>query len=172
MLDKKKYIDYLITTQTNYTGTNLADHSYNLSHDSVSYFLNTRKFTPSQLWKWVAPHLEDTLESMLIVDDSVQNKKYSRFIELVKRQYSGNEKGLVSGIGVVNLVHSSGNDGDYFPIDYRIYSPSTDKKTKNDHFQEMFITAVASKNLKTRTIAFDNWYSSFSNLNRNFLLCT
>lgn len=164
MIDKKKYTDYLISTQTNYTGSYLADHSSNLSHDSVSYFLKTKKFTPSQLWTMVSPHIENTIEGMLILDDSIQNKKYSRFIELVKRQYSGNEKGLVSGICVVNLVHSSGNDGDYFPIDYRIYDPSTDKKTKNDHFKEMFINAVASKNLKTRTVAFDSWYASFSNL--------
>ena len=114
MIDKKKYTDYLISTQTNYTGSYLADHSSNLSHDSVSYFLKTKKFTPSQLWTMVSPHIENTIEGMLILDDSIQNKKYSRFIELVKRQYSGNEKGLVSGICVVNLVHSSGNDGDYF----------------------------------------------------------
>ncbi|WP_291724284.1 hypothetical protein [Bernardetia sp.] len=48
---------------------------------------------------------------------------------------------------MVNLVHSSGNDGEYFTIDYHICDPSTDKKTKNDYFKEMFMNAAASKNL-------------------------
>jgi hypothetical protein len=59
----------------------------------------------------------------------------------------------------VNLIHSSGKDGDFYPIDYRIYSPETDGKTKNEHFQEMFLRAIADKNLKARTILFDSWYA-------------
>ena len=39
------------------------------------------------------------------------------------------------GIGVVNLVHSSGSAGDFYPIDYRLYAPEMDDKTKNDHFR-------------------------------------
>ena len=48
---------------------------------------------------------QDDSESYLICDDSIQDKRYSRFIELVKRQYSGNEHGTVKGIGLVNLIH-------------------------------------------------------------------
>lgn len=66
----------------------MAEHSSNLSHDAVRYFLKTKKFTPNQLWKMVSPHIDNNAEGMLISDDSVQNKKYSRFTELVKRQYS------------------------------------------------------------------------------------
>jgi len=42
----------------------------------------------------------------------VQDKRYSTQIELVKLQYSGAEGGLVRGIGVLNLLHSTGQDGD------------------------------------------------------------
>jgi hypothetical protein len=94
----------------------------------------------------------------------VQDKRYSRKIDLVKRQYSGTEGGLVRGIGVVNLVHSTGKDGDFFPVDYRIYARATDGKTKNDHFREMLIAAVADKRLQARTILFDTWYASADNL--------
>lgn len=89
-------------------------------------------------------------------------KRYSRFIELVKKQYSGNEHGTVKGIGIVNLIQSSGKDGDFYPIDYRIYSPDTD--AKNEHFQEMLLRAISDKNLKARTILFDSWYASVDNL--------
>ena len=53
------------------------------------------------------PHIEDSETSVVIADDSVQRKKYSNFIELVKRQYFGNEHGTVKGIGLVNFVHYS-----------------------------------------------------------------
>ena len=106
----------------------------------------------------------DSADACLIVDDSVQDKRYSRFIELVKRQYSGAEHGLVRGIDVVNLVHSTGVSGEFYPIDYRIYAPEQDGKTKNDHFREMVIQAVSDKRLHAKTILFDSWYASVDNL--------
>lgn len=99
---------------------------------------------------------QDDSKSYLICDDSVQDKRYSRFKELVKKQYSGNEHRTVKCIGLVNLIHSSGKDGDFYLIDYRIYSPDSDCKTKNDHFQEMFLRAITDKGLKARTILFDS----------------
>ena len=98
MLNKQDYISYLLSAQTNYTCTELADHKANLSHDVVSDFLRRERFIPSQLWEVVSPHIEDSEQAAIIVDDSVQNKQYSRFIELVKYQYSGNEHGTVGAL--------------------------------------------------------------------------
>jgi SRSO17 transposase len=106
--------------------------------------------------------LNNTEESCLIVDDSVQNKQYSKAIELVKRQYSGAVGGLVRGIGVVNLVHTDGKE--HYPIDYRIYANEADGKTKNDHFKEMIINAIANKQIKAKTVLFDSWYAAWQNL--------
>lgn len=166
MLTKKQYVEYLLSTPLNYTCTNLADHMEGISHDVVSDFLRRERFTPRHLWEIVKPYVleSDDSESYLICDDSVQDKRYSKFIELVKKQYSGNEHGLVRGIGVVDLVHSSGKSNDFFPIDYRIYAPDTDGKSKNEHFREMFIKANSDKLIKARTILFDSWYSSVDNL--------
>lgn len=161
---KKCYIEYLLSTPYNYTCTNMAEHKENLSHDVVSDFLRKSRFTPAQLWSAVQSHIEDTDSSVIIVDDSVQDKRYSNFIELVKRQYSGNVHGLVKGIGLVNMIHSTGNEGDFWPIDYRIYSPETDGKSKNEHFREMFVRLITHKQLKARTILFDSWYASVENL--------
>jgi len=164
MISKKEYIEYLLSTPYNYTCTNMAEHKSNVSHDVVSDFLRQERFTPGQLWSVVSPYLNDSDASVIIADDSVQDKRYSQFIELVKRQYSGNEHGTVKGIGLVNFVHSSGNDGDFWPIDYRIYHPETDHKTKNDHFKEMFMRLITHKHLKSRTILFDSWYGSVDNI--------
>ena len=48
------------------------------------------------------------------------------FIALARRQYSGNAKGVINGIGVVN--------------DYRVYDPQTDGKSKLDHSRSITST--------------------------------
>jgi hypothetical protein len=164
---KQQYIQYLIATNGNYTCTNLSEHleaGPGGSHDAITDYLRREKLTPRGLWELVAPLLKNDPDGYLIVDDSVQDKRYSTAIELVKRQYSGAEHGLVRGINVVNLVHSSGPDGDYFPIDYRIYDDKSDGKTKNDHFREMITRALSEKGIKARTVLFDTWYASVENL--------
>jgi hypothetical protein len=112
----------------------------------------------------VKDRIEDSKEAFLLVDDSVQDKRYSRFIELVRAQYSGNAHRVIKGIGVVNLVHSAGKDADFYPIDYRGYAPDVEGKTKNDHFAEMFVNALEQKHLQAHTILFDGWYASAENL--------
>lgn len=162
MITKKDYIEYLISTPVNYTCTNLAKHMDNVSHDTVNDYLHRERLTARHLWEQVSPLLNDGPEEYLIVDDSVQAKKHARKMDLVKRQYSGNEGGLVQGIGVVNLVHTDGED--YYPIDFRIYAKEMDGKTKNDHFREMLLNARHDKGIKANTVLFDSWYGSWENL--------
>lgn len=162
MITKRQYIEYLISTPINYTCSNLAEHLEDMSHDAVSDYLRRDKLTARHLWDLVAPLLKDSEAAYLIVDDSVQNKQYSQKIELVKKQYSGAEHGLVRGIGVVNLLHSDGSD--FYPIDYRIYAPEADGQTKNDHFRAMFLNAHNDKGIKAKTLLFDSWYASVDNL--------
>jgi len=164
MISKKQYVEYLLSTPFNYTCTNLAEHLDGVSHDVVNDFLRQERLRPHQLWELVRGRIEDSPEAFLIADDSVQDKRYSRFMELVKWQYSGAEHRPIKGMGVVNLVHTNGQDGNFYPIDYRVYAPEVDHKSKNDHFREMFLQAIENKQLKARTILFDAWYASSENL--------
>ncbi len=164
MITADQYITYLLSTPQHHTCTNMADHLDGVSHDVVSDFLRTTRITARDLWRLVQATIVDSPAACLIVDDSVQDKRYSRFIDLVKRQYSGAVGGLVRGIGIVNLVHSSGLAGEFYPIDYRIYAPEQDGKTKNHHFQEMLIRAVSAKGVQAKTVLFDSWYASVDNL--------
>lgn len=164
MITKLQYVEFLISTIANYTGTHLAEHLDQVSHDTITDFLQSERLTARHLWELVAGLIADGPNAFLIADDSVQDKRYSRFIELVRQQYSGAEHGLVRGIGVVNLVHSSGQPGEFYPIDYRIYDPDADGKTKNEHFREMLVHAVADKLIKARTVLFDSWYAGADNL--------
>ena len=108
MITKQKYVEYLVSTPINYTCSNLAEHLEGMSHDVVSDFLKRERLTASHLWELVEEQIDDSADAYLILDDSVQDKRYARSIEMVKLQYSGAEGGLVRGIGVVNLVHTSG----------------------------------------------------------------
>lgn len=163
MITKKQYVEYLLSTPFNYTCTNMAEHLRTVSHDVVNNFLSEERLTSSDLWKTVNKLIVDSSEACIIVDDSVQDKRHSNAIEMVKNQYSGNEHGLVKGIGIVNMVHSGGKGKDFYPIDFRIYNPEDDGKTKNDHFQDMF-ASLEIKKLQAKTILFDCWYASVDNL--------
>jgi len=164
MITKQQYVEYLISTPINYTCTNLADHLDDTSHDVVSDYLERERLSAHHLWELVEGLIDDRPEAWLIVDDSVHNKQYSRSIEMVKLQYSGAVGGLVRGIGVVNLVHTNGEDGEHYPVDFRVYAKEADGKTKNDHFQEMLLRAVVEKKIKAQKILFDSWYASWKNL--------
>lgn len=164
MITKQQYVEYLICTVGNFTGTNLAEHLDQVSHDIITDYLQTERLSARTLWELVEGLMHDSPEAFLIVDDSVQDKRYSRFIELVKLQYSSAVHGLVRGIGVVNLVHSAGAQQDFYPVDYRIYAPDQDGKTKNDHFIEMVRNAVSDKQIQAKRILFDTWYASADNL--------
>ena len=164
MITKQQYVEYLISTPINYTCTNLAKHLESVSHDVVSDYLEKERLTARHLWELVEGLIDDTPKAYLIIDDSVQNKQYSRSIEMVKLQYSGAVGGLARGIGVVNLVHTNGEEGEYYPVDFRVYAKEADGKTKNDHFQEMLLGAVVEKQIKARRVLFDSWYASWQNL--------
>ena len=163
MITRMKYVEYLISTPVNYTCTNLAAHLDDVSHDVVTDYLSQERLTARHLWELTQGLIQDSAEAYLIIDDSVQNKKYSRSIELVKRQYSGAEGGLVRGIGVVNLLHTDGR-GQFYPIDFRIYAKQHDGKSKNEHFQDMLHQAIGDKQIKARNVLFDSWYASWQNL--------
>lgn len=100
-------------------------------------------------------------EGVLVVDDSVLSKQYSYHIGLTKWQYSGNNHRVTKGIGLVTLLWT--NSDEHIPVDYRIFAPPSDGKTKNQHFQEM-IRLANHRGMNPAAIVFDAWYASVANL--------
>jgi IS4 transposase len=49
------------------------------------------------------------------------------------------------------------------PVDYRIYNPPEDGKTKNDQFQEMLKNAK-EREVTPEAVVADSWYSSLNNM--------
>lgn len=79
---------------------------------------------------------------------------------MVRLQYGGNEHGLAKGIGVVNCLYVKPATGEYWIIDWRIYNPDDDGKTKLDPMREMFDNAIAHKKLPFHTVLMDSWYAT------------
>ncbi|GGA35929.1 hypothetical protein CYANOKiyG1_53630 [Okeania sp. KiyG1] len=144
------YCQYLLNYHTNYTITNLANHLENVSHDMINRYLKIEKFDSQDLWINVKKEIITNTEGYLIFDDTVLNKKHSNKIELVRRQYSGNEHKVVRGIGIVNCIYFNQTIEQFWLIDYRIYDPDSDKKNKIDHVEEMILCVVNNKNYHLR----------------------
>ena len=69
----------------------------------VNDFLRQKRFMPREVWKLGKDQIEDSKDAFLIVEDSVHDQRYSRFMELVRAQYRGNAHRVIKGIGVVSL---------------------------------------------------------------------
>ena len=145
MITKQKYVEYLVSTPINYTCSNLAEHLEGMSHDVVSDFLKRERLTARHLWELVEEQIDDRPDAYLILDDSVQDKRYARSIEMVKLQYSGAEGGLVRGIGVVNLVHTSVKMASII----RLISASTPKRQMGSQERPFSRDAAASGRRQT-----------------------
>jgi hypothetical protein len=124
------YCQYLLISQINYTLTYFAEHSEEFSHDAVNRYLAGDQIRPRLVWENVKDQVVQTPEGYVIFDDIVADKDFSFKIELVRRQYSGNAHGIIKGIGVVTCVYVNANLDQFGIIDYRIYDPDSDGKTK------------------------------------------
>lgn len=157
---KLNYCQYLLSSHINYTLTNLANHVETISHDLINRYLRREKLTPQLLWENVAPLIESHAEGYLIFDDTVLDKRYGEDIELTRRQYSGNKHRVIRGIGLVSCIYVNPVTKSSWVIDYRIYDPEGDGKTKINHLLEMLQGVVFSKGLSWRTVLMDSWYAS------------
>jgi IS4 transposase len=78
----------------------------------------------------------------------------------VRNQYSGNAHGIIKGIGVVTCVYVNPQIDQFWIIDYRIYDPDGDGKTKLDHMQDMLLNCVYQKSLDIWAVLMDTWYAT------------
>lgn len=154
------YCQYLLVSQINYTLTNFADHSERFSHDAINRHLRGERITPRLVWDNVQAQVVRTERGYLVFDDTVLDKNHSHSIELVRRQYSGNAHSVIRGIGVVTCVYVNPELDQFWLIDYRIYDPEGDGKTKRDHVREMLQNVVYEKQLPCQAVLMDSWYAS------------
>ena len=154
------YCQYLLVSQINYTLTNFADHCEQFSHDAINRYLRGERITPRLVWENVRGQVVPTPHGYVLFDDTVLDKNFSFAIELVRRQYSGNAKAVIKGIGVVTCVYVNPALDRFWLIDYRIYDPDGDGKSKLDHVREMLTHVVYHKQLPFQAVLMDTWYAT------------
>lgn len=157
-----EYIQAILHLEHRFSSSFIAKHM-SVSHDTISDYLNSADSRPAGLWKRTQGLIQDSPQSYLLIDDSVISKPYGPHIELSKNQYSGATHSLVNGINTVNLVHVNRDGDTAFPIDFAIYCPDVDGKTKNDIFREL-IARSKDRGIQAKTVLFDSWYASVENL--------
>jgi len=154
------YCQFLVSAQVNYAITHFADHAKKWSHDTINRYLKGEKITPRLIWEKVEDQIEPSEEGYLLFDDTVLDKRHAREIETVRRQWSGNAKKVIRGIGLVNCVYVNPELDQFWVIDYRIYDPETDGKSKIDHLRDMLQNVHHHKQVPFHAVLMDTWYAS------------
>jgi hypothetical protein len=122
--------------------------------------MNDATVDPEVVWELIKGEVVIDPDAFLLFDDSVSDKSHSREIALVRKQYSGNAHGLIRGIGIVNCLYVNPKTGQYWIIDWRVYAPEEDEKSKLRHMQEMFDDVIQVKQLEFSTVLMDSWYAT------------
>ena len=154
------YCQYLLSSPVNYTITHFAEHAERFSHDAINRYLAQDRIPPRLVWQNVQGQIVFSPNGFLVFDDVVLNKHHAHKIALVRRQWSGNAKQVIKGIGVVTCVYVNPDTDQFWVIDYRIFAPDVDHKSKLDHLREMLHNAVVHKHLPFRVVLMDTWYAA------------
>ena len=99
-------------------------------------------------------------QGYLLLDDTVLDKRHSHFIEMVRRQWSGNAQAVIPGIGVVTCVYVNPELQRFWVLDFRLFDPERDGRSKIDHLLEMFDRVLQSCASSIRVVLMDSWYAS------------
>ena len=159
---KDLYCTFLKVTSKRYSALSLSEVSpIELSHDSISRWLENTHCQPKDFWSAAAPHVRET-KGVIIADETILNKSRSEKIKLVRWQYSGTEHNIVRGIGMLNFLWVDEKE-EICPMDLRIYEPKEDGKTKNDHFREL-LRISKRREVNPEVVIADSCYSSLDNL--------
>ncbi|GFO76021.1 transposase, IS701 family [Bathymodiolus platifrons methanotrophic gill symbiont] len=153
------YISFLLSEPKQASCRRLGE-VMSISHDSVNRFLNRELYTGRDLYNEASTTL-NLKGGTLSVDDSVLDKPYSQYMELVSHFWSGKHHRAVKGINLVTLYYTD-IQGKHQPVNFRVVDKA-EGKTKNDYFQDM-LDEILAWGLDPDFVTGDSWYSCVSNL--------
>lgn len=171
------YTDYLIASFGKTTATGLSEIlDGTISHDKITRFLGAEDYTSKELWQLVKKEVRaiEEEDAVLIFDDTVQEKQYSKESELICWHYDHNFNRNIKGINLLNCVYQS--NGVSLPIAFELvkkpiqFSDLKTKKqkrkseiTKNEMLRAMLKTCQQNQ-VKWRYLLADSWFSSSENM--------
>jgi hypothetical protein len=175
------YTDFLITQNHLATATScsaLIDHK--VKHDTFTRALSIRNYNSAYLWKantkTVTEHSND--EGVLILDNSVIHKSYSKINEIVNYHYDHAVGKSVKGINLLSALVQYGKMS--IPIGFELITkdiPCIRKNKKGDEIMSLrsrytinelarqLVKKASTNNIPYRYILGDSWFSSKENIN-------
>lgn len=161
-VSRSRYCEFLASSQINWTQTYFAEHTAEFAHDAVQRYLRGDRVTAAEVWTRVRPHLNLSPNGFIVFDDSVLDKNHSRRMALVRKQWSGNEKRAIRGLGLVTCVYVNPDTREFWIVDFRIFSPDDDGKSKADHVMDMWrrlLEKERAQEISFRSVLMDTWYA-------------
>jgi hypothetical protein len=171
------YTDYLISSFGQTTATGLsALLGGTVSHDRISRFLKAKTASSADLWQLVKPLARQLQreDGVLIIDDSVEEKRYSDESELICWHWDHVVGRSVKGINLLTGLYYS--PGVALPVAFDLVKKPdfvTDKKTgkvkrtarktKNELYREM-LSACVTNQLPFQYVLNDLWFASAENM--------
>lgn len=171
------YSDYLISQNKHATSTGLSSLlEGDISHDKITRFLNSEKFTGKDLWLYVKPKVKEVEADggALILDDCIEEKPYTDENEIMCWHFSHSKGRHVKGVNLLSCIVQYGDIS--LPIGYGIvhkdikFSDVETRKvkrkastTKNEHFRNLLSQAYTN-NVSFEWVLADNWFGSKENI--------
>jgi len=170
------YTDYLLVTPTYSTATGLSNVTENkVSHDQVTRLLST-DIDSLSLWKAVKPliHEISCQEGLLIIDDSIEPKPFTKTNGLINWHYDHCSGKSVKGVNFVSSFYYSPISEMGLPtgVDYVLKDQQVldkqgrvtykSKRTKNQMMRDL--VKHAAYNMSFKYVLADSWFSSSENM--------
>ena len=171
------YMDYLICSTSFTTATGLSWLTGGaISHDKITRFLSSKDFSQSDLWQIIKPFvrsIEDE-DGILIVDDSIEEKPYTKENDVIAWHYDHAKGKSVKGINFVSAFYNTAKASS--PVGYAlvkktedVINKKTNKKSRKSPIskQQMYrnlLTKAASNGVKFKYVVNDVWFSSAENM--------
>ena len=171
------YSDSLLASFGATTATGLSDLlEGDISHDQVTRYLAGPQKRASDLWRTVKALVREiqSVEGVLILDDSIEEKPYTDENEIVCWHYDHSKDRMLKGINFLTALYHS--QGVSVPVGFHLVAKTekyTDPKTqkekrrspvsKNEVCRALIKQAVTNR-IPFRCVLFDVWFASAENM--------
>jgi hypothetical protein len=169
------YIDFLIASQSKATATLLSAHlGDGYSHDLFTkMLLNDSLDTDKELFQTIKPMLrdyEDDENGVIIVDDTIIEKKYTDENDIVAWHYDHKTGSAVKGICMLNFLYFAPNVGYELISKTEKYEENGKEKrkslfSKNETMCDKLEIIQNINKVKFKYILADSWFGSIKNMN-------
>jgi hypothetical protein len=172
------YTDYLISAFGHTTATGLSAMTDGaVSHDKITRFLAGKELNSPELWRLVKPlvrELEGEGDSVLIIDDTIEEKPYTDESELICWHYDHSQGRNVKGVNLLSTLYQVGDVS--VPVAFELVKKTQwvfnekrsrwqrkSPQTKNELYRRM-LAACQKNRIEFRYVLSDVWYASSENM--------